>query len=60
MTTFAQGLPVASIPEKLLVATVWNHMIYYRCLHESAFLHALHAQRVCLEEGFLAFFQAAP
>ena len=52
----AQGLPVALVPEELLVTTMRNDVIDIRCLHEPSFLHALHAQRVCLKvllPGFL-------
>ena len=52
----AQGLPVAPVPEELLVTTMRNDVIDVRCLHEPSFLHALHAQRVCLKvllPGFL-------
>ena len=45
----AQGLPVAPVPEELLVTTVRNDVIHVRRLHEPSFLHALHAQRVCLK-----------
>ena len=44
-----QGLPVAPVPEELLVTTMRNDVIDIRCLHEPSFLHALHAQRVCLK-----------
>ena len=52
----AQGLPVAPVPEELLITTMRNDVIDIRCLHEPSFLHALHAQRVCLKvllPGFL-------
>jgi hypothetical protein len=52
----AKGLPVAPVPEELLVTTMRNDVIDIRCLHEPSFLHALHAQRVCLKvllPGFL-------
>ena len=52
----AQGLPVAPVPEELLVTTVRNDVIHVRRLHEPSFLHALHAQRLCLKvllPGFL-------
>lgn len=51
-----QGLPVAPVPEELWVTTMRNDMINVRRLHEPSFLHALHAQRVCLKvllPGFL-------
>ena len=55
----AQGLPVAPVPEELLITTMWNNVVHIRCLHEPAFLHALHAQRVCLQEGFSGFLPSA-
>ena len=51
----AQGLPVAPVPEQFHVTTVWNYMVHIRRLHVPAFLHALCAQRVCLQEGFSCF-----
>ena len=56
VVTMAKGLPVAPVPEELLVTTMRNDVIDIRCLHEPSFLHALHAQRVCLKvllPGFL-------
>lgn len=44
----AQGLPVTSVPEKLLVTTVRNDVVDVRCFDVPAFLHALHTQRVHL------------
>ena len=44
----AQGLPVAPVPEELLITTVRDYMVNIRCLHVSAFLHTLHAQWVRL------------
>ena len=52
----AKGLPVAPVPEELLVTTMRNDVIDVRCLHELSFLHALHTQRVRLKillPGFL-------
>ena len=40
----AQGLPVAPVPEDLLITTVRDYMVNIRCLHVSAFLHALRTQ----------------
>ena len=40
----AQGLPVAPVPEELLITTVRDYMVNIRCLHVSAFLHALRTQ----------------
>ena len=45
----AQGLPVAPVPEELLITTVRNDVIHVRRLNVPSFLHALHAQRVCLK-----------
>ena len=56
VVTMAKGLPVAPIPEELLVSTVRNNVVNVRCLDVPAFLHALHTQRVCLKvllPGFL-------
>ena len=47
--TVAQGLPVTPIPKELLVTTMRNDMVNVRCLNVPSFLHALHAQRVCLD-----------
>lgn len=52
----AQGLPVAPVPEELLVTTVRNDMVDVCCLHIPAFLHALYTQWVGLKvmlPGFL-------
>ena len=52
----AESLPVASVPEELLVSTVRNDVIHVRRLYVPAFLHALYAQRVHLKvllPGFL-------
>ena len=46
MVPMAKGLPVASIPEELLVTTVRNDVVDVRRLLIPSFLHALHAQRV--------------
>ena len=51
----AQGLPVAPVPEELLITTVRNDVVNVRCLHVPSFLHALHAQRVCLKVLFPGF-----
>ena len=45
----AQGLPVALIPEELLISTVRNNVVDVRCLHVPTFLYALHTQRVRLK-----------
>ena len=44
----AQGLPVAPVPEELLITTVRNDVVDVRCFDVPAFLHALHTQRVHL------------
>ena len=48
VVSVAQGLPVAPVPEELLVTTVWNDVVDVRRLHVPTFLHALHAKRVSL------------
>ena len=45
----AQGLPVALVPEELLITTVRNDVVDVRRLRVPSFLHALYAQRVCLK-----------
>ena len=45
----AQGLPVAPVPEELLITTVRNDVVDVRCLHVPSFLHALHTQWVRLK-----------
>ena len=47
--TVAQCLPVAPVPEELLITTVRNDVIHVRRLNVPSFLHALYAQRVCLK-----------
>ena len=52
----AQGLPVAPVPEELLITTVRNDVIHVRRLNVPAFPHTLHTQRVRLKvllPGFL-------
>ena len=44
LMAMAQGLPVAPVPEELLITTVRDYMVNIRCLHVSAFLHALRTQ----------------
>ena len=41
MTSFAQRLPVVTIPKEFLISSVWHNMVYYGCLNVPAFLHAL-------------------
>lgn len=50
MAPLAKRLPVAPIPEKLLIPSVRDDMIHYRGFHELAFLPALHTERMTLEE----------
>ena len=46
VVTVAKRLPVASVPEKLLVSSVRNDMVDVGCFDVPAFLHALYAQRI--------------
>ena len=55
VVTVAQGLPVALVPEQLRITTMRDDMVNVRCLHIPAFLHALHTQRMCLQESFSCF-----
>ena len=55
MVPMTQGLPVASIPEELVVSTVRNDVVDVRRLNVPAFLHALHTQRVRLKVLFPGF-----
>ena len=59
MTRFAERLPVAPVPEQLLVAAVWNNVIHNRCIGIASLLQALHAQWMALEEGFAGLLPAA-
>lgn len=43
---FAQRLPVAPVPEQLLVSTVWDDVVNNRCSHVSSLCHALNTQWV--------------
>lgn len=45
----AKRLPVAPVPEQLLVTTVGNDVIHVRRLNVPAFPHTLHTQRVRLK-----------
>lgn len=45
----AEWLPVALIPEELLVSSVRNDVVHVCCLDILAFLHALYAQGVRLK-----------
>ena len=49
VVTMAKGLPVAPVPEQLLVTTVGNDVIHVRRLNVPAFPHTLHTQRVRLK-----------
>ena len=49
VVTMAKGLPVAPVPEELLITTVRNDVIHVRRLNVPSFLHALYAQRVHLK-----------
>ena len=46
---FAQALPVALIPEQLLVSTMRNDVVNHSGLHIPSFLHALDAQGMRVE-----------
>ena len=50
MTRFTERLPIAPIPEQLLVAAVWNNVIHNRCFGIASLLHAFHTQRVALKK----------
>jgi len=45
-----ERLPVALIPEQLLIASVWLDVIHYRCRRYSAFSLAVHAQGMITKE----------
>ena len=49
MMAVAERLPVALIPEELLVPSVRNDVVHVCCLDVLAFLHALHAEGVRLK-----------
>ena len=55
VVTMAKRLPITPIPEKLLIASVWNDVVDVRCLHVPAFLHAFHAQGVRLKKVLPGF-----
>lgn len=59
MTCFTQWLPIAPIPEQLLVATVWDNVIHNRCFGIASLLSAFRTQRVALKERFAYFLPAA-
>ena len=63
VVTVAQGLPIAPVPEQLLVTTVRNDVVDVRRLNVPAFLHTLHTQRVRLKvqlPGFLPCCSVTP
>lgn len=45
----AQGLPVTPVPEEFMVTTVRGDVVDVSRPDVPTFLHALHAQRVCLK-----------
>ena len=51
----AERLPVALIPEQLLISPVRYDMVDNRCRGDSSFLQTHHAQRVELEEALSRF-----
>src|SRR5699024_3203743 len=52
MTCFTQWLPIAPIPEQLLVTTVRNNVMHNRCFGIASLLPAFRTQRVALKERF--------
>ena len=52
MMSYTEWLPVALVPEQLLVATVRHDMVHHGCLGVTPLLYALHAQRMLPEVGF--------
>lgn len=60
MMLLAQWLPVIPIPEKLLITSMRDDMVNNRGFHELAFLPALHAERMALEELLRCFPPLAP
>ena len=50
MARFTQTLPVASIPEQLLISTMGYDVINHSGFRVSAMFHALGAQRMALKE----------
>ena len=59
MTRFTEWLPIAPIPEQLLVATVWDNVIHNRCFGVASLLSAFRTQRVALKERFACLLPAA-
>ena len=56
---FTKALPVALIPEQLLVATVGDDVIHHRCFGVPSLPHALHTQWMALEVGFACLLPSA-
>lgn len=52
---FTKALPVALIPEQLLVTTVGDDVVHHRCFSEPSLPHALHAQRMALKYSLVNF-----
>ena len=59
MTCFTQWLPIAPIPEQLLVTTVRNNVMHNRCFGIASLLPAFRTQRVALKERFACLLPAA-
>ena len=59
MIMSAQALPIALIPEQLLVTTVGNNVIHNRCFGIASLLPSLRTQRVALKERFACLLPAA-
>ena len=59
MTRFTKGLPVALIPEQILVTTVGNNVIHNRCFGIASLLSAFRTKRVALKERFTCLLPAA-
>ena len=59
MARFTERLPIAPVPEQLLVAAVWNNVIHNCGLGVASLLQALHTQRVALKERFACLLPAA-
>ena len=59
MAGSTQRLPVAFIPEQLLIAPMRNDMVNHRCRGDLPVLHALIAQRIALQEAGAGFAPAA-
>ena len=55
MAILAQRLPVAFIPEQLLITAMWYDMINHRRRCDLPALHALIAQRIALQEAGAGF-----